>query len=465
MPAGALIQLVAASGEQDLYIIGNPQITFFNTVYRRHTNFAIDTVSEIFSTPAGYGKTAKCIIPRQGDLVSNLTLHVKLGSLNSAYDAAITASENATHINCDEVIDENGNVITTACPCRSCIENSAQSLIKYGWVNSLGHALIKSTWIEIGGKKIDKHYGEWMEIWSELTQTQEKQNSFYEMIGKVDSSSYSYDTFPTSMDLYIPLNFWFCKNQGLALPLLSLYYNEVAFYVDFRKFDDLWVKKVSTDPSATKPFFDASVLVEYIYLDLEERKTFYEESQVYLIEQIQTTDTYDSSNIMNSIDLFFNHPVKELIWILQRDDVTGPPSGIYHDTTYPIGNDWFNFSIYPCRTISSVKDPFESAVIQINGSNRMNTMPSSYFRLVEPYYRHTNNPINYIYTYSFALKPEEHQPTGHLNFSRINYARLVIKMRENMTNLEKSKYDARVYGLNYNVLIVSRGMAGLLFSN
>ena len=158
MPAGALIQLVAASGEQDLYIIGNPQITFFNTVYRRHTNFSIDTVNEIFSTPAGFGKTAKCILPKKGDLISNITLNVKLGSLNPNYDIAITAAENADHIDCDDVIDDDGNVIDNSCPCRSCIEDSAVDEIKYSWVNSLGHALIKSTWVEIGGKKIDKHY-------------------------------------------------------------------------------------------------------------------------------------------------------------------------------------------------------------------------------------------------------------------------------------------------------------------
>jgi hypothetical protein len=470
MPAGGLIQLVTARGEQDLYIIGNPQISLFKTVYRRHTNFSCETVREIFGSsiggsPANFGKTTMCTLPVIGDLVTNLTLNVNLGSLNPEYDLALLNAENNEHVECDEIIGDNGQVQNNICACQLCIEEQYKEELLFGWVNSLGHALVKSTWITIGGVVIDKQYGEWLEIWIELTQTQEKRDVYYQMIGKVDHTAYTATTFTGDMELYIPLNFWFCKNYGLALPIISLYNQQIQVYVDFRKFKELWIKNKSIDQVPKEPFFDASLLIEYVYLDVDERQQIYDESHMYLIEQVQASDDYDCSALMNPIHFYFNHPTKELIWVVQRNDVVGKPQGVFAGTNYPVGNDWFNYSSYKCRAVSKIKDPYKRAVIQFNGENRFTPMPASYFRLLQPYYRHTRGPVNYIYTYSFAIKPEEHQPTGHINLSQVDNMRLVIEMRNDMSTLELSSHTARVYGTNYNILVITEGMGGLLFAN
>jgi hypothetical protein len=470
MPAGGLIQLVTANGEQDLYIIGNPEITFFQTVYHRHTNFSCETVKEIFGSSiggsaAGFGKTPMCVLPVIGDLVSNLTLYIKLGSLNKEYENALIAAENNPHIDCEEIIDDNGNVKQNVCYCRLCVEEQYKDSLLFGWANSLGHALIKSTYITIGGLRMDKQYGEWMEIWSELTLSEEKRAGYYKMIGKVEPSAYTATTFTGSMELYIPLNFWFCRNYGLALPILALYNQQIQVFVEFRKFKELWVKNRSDIGEPKMPSFDASLLIEYIYLDIKERQKIYDESHMYMIEQVQSTDSFDCSVIYNNIDFYFTHPTKEIIWIMQRNDVTNSPNGVFAGTNYPIGNDWFNYSSYKCRATSRTRDPYDCAVLQFNGENRFTAMPASYFRLVQPYYRHMRVPNNYIYNYSFALQPEDHQPSGHINLSRIENMRLVIKLHDEMSLLERTTYSTRMYGINYNVLVISEGMGSLLFYN
>jgi len=463
MPAGGLIQLVAASGEQDLYLVGDPQITFFKTVYRRHTNFSLETRKEVLNN-SNFGKTAHATIHPVGDLVSNMTLYLRLGSLNPKYDAVVQQAENNEHVEMENIIGEGGTLNQNVCACSSCIEEQYKEELMFGWVNSLGHALVKSTVLRIGGMIIDKQYGEWMEIWSELTQTQEKRNSYYQMIGKVDPTSYTATTSTGEMELYIPLNFWFCRNVGLALPIMCLYYHQVEIEIDFRKFDECWVKNKSEESVPKMPYFDATLLIDYIYLDIEERKEFYENSHMYLIEQTQTSDEEDASYLFNTINFFFNHPLKEIVWFMQRDDVIGEPLGLFPGTNYPIGNDWFNYSLYKCRSTARTKDTFDQAILQFNGQNRFDSMPASYFRLYQPYYRHTRNPINYIYMYAFGLKPEEHQPTGHLNASRVNNLRMVIKNHDKRTNLEKAKYKFKAYVTNYNILAVSNGMGGTLFT-
>ena len=163
------------------------------------------------------------------------------------------------------------------------------------------------------------------------------------------------------------------------------------------------------------------------------------------------------------INLYFNHPVKELVWVLQRNDVTGPPDGVFPDTNIPIGNDWFNFSTSRCQNTSIVNDTFFQGMIQFNGVDRLKQyMMASYFRWYQPYYHHTRIPSNFIYVYSFGLRPEELNPTGQMNFSRIDSARLLLQMKNNR---DYTNYNIRVYAVNYNILIISSGLGGLLFSN
>jgi len=458
MTAGGLIQIITATGEQDLYLTGNPEITFFKTVYRRHTNFAKETYEESFYSGDGFGKSSRCFLKPLGDLISKLTLYINIGTLNPQ----ISDRNSKPCIKNTSKINDDGELVE--CDCAQCKRNeNDEDVLTYGWINSLGHALIQTTWLEIGGQRIDKQYGEWFEIWSELTQTEEKRAGYNQAIGKVDPESYRVGTFTDAMELYIPLNFWFCRNIGLALPVLALHYHNIELAVDFRKFNECWVSNMKNAPSPNVPDFEASVLIEYIYLDIEERKQFYEESQIYLIEQLQYSENHQTNSSSVPINLYFNHPVKELVWVLQRNDVTGPPNGVFPDTNIPIGNDWFNFSTSRCQNTSIVNDTFFQGMIQFNGVDRLKQyMMASYFRWYQPYYHHTRIPSNFIYVYSFGLRPEELNPTGQMNFSRIDSARLLLQMKNNR---DYTNYNIRVYAVNYNILIISSGLGGLLFSN
>ncbi len=262
MVAGGLIQIITSYNEHNLYLTDNPEISFFKTVYKRHTNFSFETVDEIFNNSSDFGKTCRLTIPKSGDLISTLTLHVKIDSLNNKFSNKLS-KKTTQHNNFDP-----------NCACHQCLKLQLGVDSDYGWVNSLGHVLINSCWIEIGGMKIDKQYGEWMEIWSELTQPYEKRQGYFQMINKVEPVSFNSSTFSDSVDLYIPLNFWFCKNYGLALPLISLYYQDVELVVDFRNFSECWVPNKAINNPPKKPNFDAHVLIQYIYLDCDERKRY-----------------------------------------------------------------------------------------------------------------------------------------------------------------------------------------------
>ena len=460
MTAGGLIQLITATGEQDRYLTGNPEITFFKTVYRRHTNFSIETIEEVFYTSEDFGRQCRCIIPRNGDLITNMTLFVNIGSLNPEFYDKINKNRTVQHTPTQSRIGNNGQVITSRCECSTCLEEQFKDNLTYGWVNSLGHALIESTWIEIGGQRIDKQYGEWFEIWTELTQTQEKKAGYYQMIGKVDPTSFKATTFTGEMELYIPLNFWFCRNIGLALPIMALFYHSVELVINLRNFNELWVSNKNNISPPIKPKLEICMLIDYIYLDVVERKQFYEESQIYLIEQLQFSETCPVIGSSATIDLYFNHPVKELVWVMQRSDVTGPPDGVYPGTNYPSGNDWFNFSTFQTRNTTIIEDTFDDGFIQFNGIDRFRRRKASYFRLYQPYNFHTRVPTKYIYVYSFGFRPEDFNPTGQMNFSRIDNAKLSLFMKKRRAFTD---YNVRVYATNYNILVISAGMGGILF--
>ena len=416
MPGG-LIQLIAI-GAQDAYLTSKPEITFFKTVYRRYTNFAIETIEDIFLNGSSFDKKISCDIPRKGDLLSNICLRVELPSLNTKEDI------------------KNKNTY-------------------FSWVNSIGHAIIDYVEIEIGGRVIDKHYGEWLEIWSELTQTAEKRQGYNEMIGKTDNFR---NQFIHSMSLFIPLNFWFCRNIGLALPLIALQYHEIKLNIKFNPFNKCWIKRKNT-PKDKQPInsdkMKASLLIDYVFLDLSERKRFAQNSHLYLIEQLQFNGDieFPKGNSIINIPLNFNHPIKELFWLIQRHDVVEK-------------NDIFNFSNF-LEYNPNIVETFDSMCLLINGQQRFNELPAKYFRLLQSYYHHTRIPSNYIYTYSFALKPEEHQPTGTCNFSRLaNTTIRIVKNKPNfMTQDELHSYSVRIYAVNYNMLMITGGLSGLMFSN
>ena len=536
---GGLMQLVAY-GAQDIYLTANPQVTFFKVVYRRHTNFAMEAIEQVFNGSATWGKRVTATISRNGDLIHRVYLQVTLPRVECGGSTS----------NC------------------------------FRWVNYVGHALIKSVEVEIGGQRIDKHYGDWLNIWNELTQEPGHQVGYDNMVGNTAALTGSGLNVTEATTLYVPLQFWFCRNPGLALPLIALQYHEVKIIIEFRQKHDCYVAAgdgceatcgstcgglaPTCGPTydsevCVGDFQSATLFVDYIYLDTDERRRFAQVSHEYLIEQLQFTGDESITNTTAKINLNFNHPTKEIIWVTQRDAVTqrnanqwtnytddydvdgawgngadgwgngclektGNPTvrqmlntnveAGYHSSSFPyvkvpgniLGNDsrttseieallstGVNFPSdfssgpcdceAPCSNINSCannvptnfsdrtdasrgsdhaglgprnagRNPTVRAKLQLNGHDRFQERLGSYFNLVQPYQHHTNVPATGINVYSFALKPEEHQPSGTCNFSRIDKACLQIQF----TNKAALGSKTRVYAVNYNVLRIMSGI-------
>jgi len=384
-------------GAKDIYLTGNTQITFFKVVYRRHTNFAIESIEQTFNGTADYGKKVTVTVSRNGDLVSQVYLQCVIPALTKGGDNSRYNSE-------------------------------------------VGHFLIKSVEVEIGGQRIDKHYGTWLSIWSALTLTQGQQSGYYNMIGNVSALTTSTASDIAGQTLYVPLQFWFNRNPGLALPLIALQYHEVKFNIEFATMASV----VSGSPSNSPSLGDTSLWVDYIYLDTDERRRFAQTSHEYLIEQLQFTGDESLSGVNNKVKLNFNHPVKEMIWVVQDDNISG--------------NNFTDANGASSSTANG-NNPISTAKLQLNGHDRFAQRAGTYFNWVQPYQCHTNIPRSGINVYSFGIKPEEHQPSGTANMSRIDNATLSV------TTGGVNGEIIKVYAVNYNVLRIMSGMGGLAYSN
>lgn len=412
---GGLLQLVAR-GKQDVFLTGNPQITWFKMVYRRYTNFAIESMPMYFDGDPDFGKRLTCLIPRRGDLLGPVFLEVTL--------PALTLS----------------NTTTPA-----------------SYVNAIGHALIQDISLEIGEQEIDKQTGEWMEIWSNLTTTSEQKFGFYDMIGKVDG--YIPPTIFGPTKLYIPLQFWFCKNPGLMLPLLALQYHPVRININLRPLQQLFYSSELVSNCDTTTVNPAKIIQmqlwgDFVYLDVEERRRFVANAHEYLIEQIQYTP--NPIGLPASADSFqvrveFNHPIREFIFVLQKNVMAS-----YHE--------WFNYSSLAITEVGIRTDLLGTALLQLDGQDRFQVREAGYFRLVQAWQRHTVIPNeDFIYLYSFALRPEELQPTGSMNASRIDS--IVWQITTNQTTSPpRGNCSIHVYATNHNVLRIVDGFGGLLFT-
>ena len=417
---GGLLQLVAY-GAQDVYLTGNPQITFFKVVYRRHTNFAIESIMQTYNGTAQYGSTITCTVSRNGDLINRAYVEVELPGLGYVQDQA-----------------------------------------KDHYVPYVGLKLLKSVTVEIGGQQIDKHYSDWMYIWNELSLPSGKRYGYDKMVG-ANGNTLSTVLTTASTKLYIPLEFWFCRNVGLALPLIALQYHEVKFKIDFAEKDEVAVNfraasaepLVAHEPSGNSvqigDITRVDIWVDYIYLDTDERRKFAQLSHEYLIEQLQYTGEESYST---QVRLNFNHPCKELVWVSKW------PGDKSNTTKNPVLQ-WNNYSKDDDATIFGA-NPVTTAHIRLNGNDRIAPRDGTYFDKIQPYQHHTNVPKNGgINVYSFAIKPEEHQPSGTLNMSRIDSAVLALKIDD----ATKKTGNLQVYAVNYNVLRILSGMGGLAYSN
>ena len=411
---GGLLQLVAL-GKQDVFLTGNPQMTWFKMVYRRYTNFAIEAQPMYFDGTPDFGKRITCLVPRRGDLLSQLILEVELPALYLTTGTAVS------------------------------------------YVNSIGHVLIQEISIEIGEQEIDRQNGEWMEIWSNYTTQFDKQSGFYNMIGKVDG--YSPPTLNGPLKLYIPLRFWFCKNPGLALPLIALQYHPIRINVTLAPLSNLFYTSALTSPLCTnlevKPANITSLMLygDYIYLDVDERRRFVSSAHEYLIEQVQYTSIIPIAPgaSSGSLRLEFNHPIKELFWYIQRDDMLR-----YHE--------FYNYSSIGIYESGTRTDMLANAVLQLDGYDRFQVRDAGYFRLVQPYQYHTVIPEKlFLYSYSFALRPEDVQPTGSMNASRMDSIILQININPALINT-LGNLHSKVYATNLNVLRIADGYGGVVFT-
>jgi hypothetical protein len=413
--AGGLMQLVAY-GAQDIYLTGNPQITFFKVVYRRHTNFAVESIEQTFNGSADLGRRFTCTIARNGDLLHRIYLQL---------DVDISGSNP--------------------------VAPTAGSLSYYGF------QLLDYVEVEIGGQVIDKQYGEWMAVWCDLTLPYDQSRMLEYMI---DPTRLAIDSTDSLNRLHVPLQFWFCRNPGLALPLIALQYHEVKLNVQFEP-----VSMMSVPPFLVNGSYlqSCSIWADYIFLDTDERRRFAQVSHEYLIEQVQFSNALSigqASATTSQHELRFNHPVKELVWLVDN-------SNNYSDFT----------SYQPCK----------EALLQLNGQDRFKRRTGDYFTKVQRFEHHSGagralvahsssgtddetGVLANTHVYSFALKPEEHQPSGTCNFSRIDNA--VLNLTYSSTS--GAGYDAalitaatvvKVYAVNYNVLRIMSGMGGLAYSN
>jgi len=372
------MQLVAY-GAQDIYLTGNPQITFFKVVYRRHTNFSMESIEQTFS-----------------------------GSVADNSAGSVTAT-----------ISRNGDLVGRTYIVMTTLDGDA---------NNDGCKLITSIELEIGGQKIDKHTGAWMNVYAELTEPNSigtaaaaastaSGTPFQNMANMGGSGATG--TGLVAGAAHIPLQFWFCRNPGLALPLIALQYHEVKIKIEF-----------AVVAAAT----GHSLWCDYIYLDTDERRRFAQVSHEYLIEQVQEQTLAAFSGTSNSADINFNHPVKELIWV---------------DVSTPI-------------TPAAVDNMDVKFNLKLNGHERFAARPVPYFTRTQVWQHHTGfgsvTTRDSICVYSFALKPEEHQPSGTCNFSRIDNAQLVH-------TAGTCTQTFTVYAVNYNVLRIMSGMGGLAYSN
>ena len=407
MGAGTLVELIAR-GKQDTYIIGNPQFSFFTSVYKRYTNFSIEPIKQIFTESPDFGKRVTCIIDKKADLLSDIMLEVELPALQ---------------------------------------ENIS-------WTNGIGYYMIEWVELQFGGEPIDRVTGDMMNLWMELSTTPGKKQSLYPMIGKMTTFTNTSQT--GVLNLLIPLPFWFCRSIEKSLPLISMQYTDVKIVIQFKQFNSCWYNLPNSSnglvPSGTPRIEKANLLCNYVYLDVFERTKFARQfTHEYLIEQFQSINGYSiPQNLLNAnIRLFFNHTVKELFWI-------------YRAAIANTANDYENYAnIINYDTPTEITSaPFTDITLRFNGNDRFETTTETFFRLYQPYKYHSSGTNNYIYMYSFALEPENIQPSGTCNFSKIDNVVLNLDMSPNIPS-----GIINVYAMNYNILRIQNGMAGIMFSS
>ena len=359
------------------------------------------------------------------------------------------------------------------------------------WAPNIGHRVLKEMSVEIGGQPIDKHYGRWYDIWTELTLPETKRKGFNEMIGQqnlvetaaADASGSSAVTFSYSglqtlktshsaTRLYVPLRFWFNCNAGLALPIIALAYHQIKLLFQFSAITECVVYgsgTLSSHITYTPEDFSVSLWVDYVYLDNAERRNYAQTPHEYLIDQLQHAGVESLTGSNSKVRLNFNHPVQELVWAVQEDYVVNEASGSLSKAQQNQHDDYaIRNAAGPAGAAGVGGNPIDVVKLQLNGQDRFAERHGEYFNLVQPYNHHSRVPYKAdgksrgIFVYSFALQPEDYQPCGTANFSRIDSATLNMTLK-NVSN----DYPAKVYiyARNYNLFRIASGMGGLAYAS
>jgi len=438
---------LAAIGHQDIHIIGNPQISFFKAVYKRHTNFMMEKKKVAFDRKVVFGNTNTALLESYGDLLYDMALVIRHDSLTVA--------------------------------------SGSQS----SYANAIGHSAIDTVVFKIGGYTIDTQTGEWLQIMKETTTTEAQIANYDKMIGQNpirgyhhligDPSGFFDEYLPFAQKnfngggtadlgentIITPLRFWFCRNSYNALPVIALKAQQIEVEVKLKAFSKLYVTRNDAYSTwqavapTTPTIPEAYLLCDYIFLDEEEKRRFVLNDREYLITQVQLTEavvnqatgsTVSSSNIK----LNFTNPVSQLFWVIQRNDVSDY-------------NEWFNYSrsLVSSGTpsnfsVANFLPPIKKAKLILNGKDRTLLLEENFYRRYESLRYAQRSPENFIYSYSFSINPEnKKQPSGQINFSRITTA--YLQLHYNMP--AGVNMDVRVYALSYNIFKIMNKMGGVLY--
>ena len=490
---GALTQLIAL-GAADKYLSQNPSITFFRFRYNRYTNFAMEAIEQPFNTMVTFGQDCSLTFNRTGDLLYWTYVVITLPGI---YGCDRSSREGGSKLygpslppcgSCHpergypDICAAGGGIAFPGLPpnCDACGDQSndgGASNSHYPedqtppfahWTNAIGQWLIRRSSIVIGGQVIDTLYADYLYMWEELSGKPGKR--LMEMVGKDTSLQNLIEDSRTTRRLYVPLPFWFTQTSGNALPVVSLQFHGIQLHVCFQELatciqtsctspnNRVTVLRCGNDAPVIDTDLKANVESTYVYLDIDERDRFATGSFEQLICQLQSyTMTTRVQQVQMALN--FNHPIIELIWAVRR-------------VCQANANNNFCYSGRGCL------DPIKTVQLKLNNLPRFPEKEGRYFRLVQPWQYHTNIPDSHIYCYSFALHPEEAQPSGSCNFSRIDNIELTLTMQDNLSMTEpggsmpgcnighnSGDFQCIVYGRNWNVLRFREGLGGIAFSN
>jgi len=402
-----------------------PQVTFFKKVFKRHTNFGIESIQQSnTSGSAGFGNTITITIDKIATLITDMYMEFNLppvagtGGKNGVGDGAGTLQGASS-----------GGIV--------------DNFLNYAdWVNAVGFAIIDTIELIIDGNTIDKHTGLWYDIWNELTDVNRKE---WSLVGKkIEDTNFKPGISKTISRYYVPLKFFFNRNPGLALPIFIISENKVKVKITFKSLESLITFNVKSDTSVdtSKQISNFKFFTTYIFLESDEELRIQNTLPAeYLIETLHRIGPITSANGVNNLQ--FENPTKEFIWVFRNNSRISTPTisgGVVTEGTAPIHNriesdmtntnDIFNYSGKVVNTSLGYGtfDTFSSLTVKIRNQNRFEDTDSTFFRTMQPYKHHSNTPggidrafkRKFIYCYSFALNPEEYQPSGSYNFGKMN---------------------------------------------